>query len=252
MKKVLVIPDIHGRTFWKEPCNKIDEYEKIIFLGDYLDPYDFENISIEDAIANFEEIVDFANKNINKVVLLLGNHDLPYFDDYYFGLSKWHCRHSTLYHKDIHNFFKENRELFQIAYMYADILFTHAGCTKDWLNVLKKKGFNIEHLVSTLNSLLKSKDGLRCLYMVSRERGGWDLCGSCIWADVSEPYYDYYIQEIAKSPYVEPNEILEMKQVFGHTLQIPEKEREFGNCKMLDTRNAYKLDIDNFKIEKYG
>lgn len=74
MKKVLVIPDIHGRTFWKEPCSKIDEYEKIIFLGDYLDPYDFENISVEDAIANFEEIIDFAKKNINKVILLLGNH----------------------------------------------------------------------------------------------------------------------------------------------------------------------------------
>ena len=37
MTKILVIPDVHGRTFWKEPCNNWEG--KIIFLGDYHDPY---------------------------------------------------------------------------------------------------------------------------------------------------------------------------------------------------------------------
>lgn len=36
---ILIVPDIHGRKFWKEPCSNVDKYEKIIFLGDYLDPY---------------------------------------------------------------------------------------------------------------------------------------------------------------------------------------------------------------------
>ena len=37
MTKILVIPDLHGRSFWKEPC---DNWEgRIIFLGDYHDPY---------------------------------------------------------------------------------------------------------------------------------------------------------------------------------------------------------------------
>ena len=30
--KVLIIPDVHGRTFWKEPCKHIDEFDKTIFF----------------------------------------------------------------------------------------------------------------------------------------------------------------------------------------------------------------------------
>ena len=37
--KILIIPDIHGRDFWIEPCKHIDEFDKVIFLGDYHDPY---------------------------------------------------------------------------------------------------------------------------------------------------------------------------------------------------------------------
>ena len=39
MSKILLIPDIHGRDFWK----KAKDFEgEIVFLGDYLDPYRFE------------------------------------------------------------------------------------------------------------------------------------------------------------------------------------------------------------------
>ena len=39
-KKLLVIPDIHGETFWREPVQRyIDQVDRIVFLGDYLDPY---------------------------------------------------------------------------------------------------------------------------------------------------------------------------------------------------------------------
>ena len=39
-KRILVTPDIHGEIFWKEPVLKyIEQVDKIIFLGDYLDPY---------------------------------------------------------------------------------------------------------------------------------------------------------------------------------------------------------------------
>ena len=40
--KILCIPDVHGRDFWIEPCSHINEFDKIIFLGDYHDPYLFE------------------------------------------------------------------------------------------------------------------------------------------------------------------------------------------------------------------
>ena len=38
--KILVIPDVHGRRFWKRPLERyIKKVDKIVFLGDYFDPY---------------------------------------------------------------------------------------------------------------------------------------------------------------------------------------------------------------------
>ena len=38
--KYLVIPDIHCRNFWRKTINEnISSVSKILFLGDYLDPY---------------------------------------------------------------------------------------------------------------------------------------------------------------------------------------------------------------------
>ena len=42
--QVLVIPDIHGRTYWKEATAKYPNLP-VIFLGDYLDPYSYEGIT---------------------------------------------------------------------------------------------------------------------------------------------------------------------------------------------------------------
>jgi hypothetical protein len=38
---ILAIPDVHGRIFWKGPVKKyMAAVDKVIFLGDYLDPYE--------------------------------------------------------------------------------------------------------------------------------------------------------------------------------------------------------------------
>ncbi len=39
LNKIAVIPDVHGKDFWKEAKEKVDSLDKIIFLGDYLDAY---------------------------------------------------------------------------------------------------------------------------------------------------------------------------------------------------------------------
>ena len=41
---MIIIPDVHGRVFWKEIVKNSED--KIIFLGDYVDPYPGENISL--------------------------------------------------------------------------------------------------------------------------------------------------------------------------------------------------------------
>jgi len=72
---ILCIGDLHGRTFWKKAVeDNIDKVDKIIFIGDYLDPYPFEGITRKDAIRNFQEVIEFKRGSPEKVTLLLGNH----------------------------------------------------------------------------------------------------------------------------------------------------------------------------------
>lgn len=238
--------DIHGRKFWKLD-NNTEKYDKIVFLGDYLDPYGFENITVEDAIENFKEIIEFKKNNTDKVVLLVGNHDAPYFSDAYFNLSSYHCRHSKMHHKEIHDLFNENKELFQFAYAYGDILFTHAGVDGDWLKYkIECESTDVNDICSALNSLSDTREDMAKLYMVTRSRGGYDRYGSCLWADVGDIMWDKY------------SDVSNIKQIFGHTLQAFYGEggktivygdpKEFRNCKMVDTASSYDLDTDNFTI----
>ena len=257
--KILVIPDIHGRKFWKVAIKKIAHCDKVVFLGDYLDPYDFEHIGVAEAITNFGEIMDFVKEHQEKTILLLGNHDMPYFSTTYLGLANWHCRYSETHHDEIEAIFEENRSLFKIAYVQSDILFTHAGCTSGWLNHVfghNSQFDSLDDLVGRLNDLLGSEEGLQYLNMVSHHRGGLDPFGSCIWADKEETYWDQSkIHNSGQATHI----IANVKQVFGHTLQafyggrgniVSGKALEYYCCKMLDNRMAYILDTKDFKIRK--
>jgi predicted phosphodiesterase len=76
MSKILIVPDVHGRKFWHKAEELINEVDKIIFLGDYLDPYFWEGITFETAMIEFKNILSFKQKNPEKVILLTGNHDI--------------------------------------------------------------------------------------------------------------------------------------------------------------------------------
>lgn len=244
MTKALILPDIHGRSFWQEPCKAADTYDKVIFLGDYLDPYDFEFISVKTAMENFRRILDFKKQNKEKVILLLGNHDMPYYSAKYYLFAFRHSRHSLTYHNDISQIFEDNKELFQIAYDLDNILFTHAGVDRCWLKeVVGCDTCDLPELTQQLNSLTESTDGLKKLFKVSWRRGGPDTYASCIWADVED--------------LLDESDGLNIRQVFGHTLQAfynSDDEIEFGepiefrNNKMLDCARPFVLDCDNFTL----
>ena len=257
--RILVIPDIHGRKFWKAAINDIAHCDKVVFLGDYLDPYDFEQISVAEAIANFREIIDFAKEHQDKAILLLGNHDMPYFSTTYLGLSDWHCRYSITHHDEIEAIFEKNRLLFIIAFAEAGILFTHAGCTSGWLDHVfgqHNQFDSLYDLVNRLNDLLNSQEGLQYLHMVSSYRSGLDQYSSCIWADKDETYWDQFkINNDNPATHI----IANVKQVFGHTLQafygnqgniLNGEAQEYYCCKMIDNRMVYILDTEQFKINE--
>lgn len=272
LNNIIIIPDVHGRTFWKEPVynniNKDDTH--IVFLGDYLDAYKgFEDISDEDAIANFEEIIDVA-KTANNITLLLGNHDLHYFPQL---INLWGCRRYEKYKNDISNMFISNLNLFKIAYD-IDIkgkkyLFTHAGVNEGWFKMIsgenrirmylkdllwvdamrfpedvKEKFTSLTLNANSLNSLLSFDEGIKSLWMISKERGGYDKYASCVWCDIHE-HFDAEFWNKTSDWYENTY------QIFAHTITYPSVDEYYigDNFAMLDSRTAFVLNCENGKIK---
>ena len=140
----LLIPDVHGRSFWKEALEKYNKEDypnlTIVFLGDYVDPYEFEGVSRQDAIDNFQEIIDVAKSN-NRIHLLIGNHDMHYWYDCGFK-SRVDPNYKNC--KVIKDLFLQNFTLFNIAYEETindkRYLYTHAGVSSFWFQHLQFVG----------------------------------------------------------------------------------------------------------------
>ena len=270
--EVLIFPDIHGRQFWKDAINKFpkDQYPnlKIIFLGDYLDPYvDYDGISKEDAFINFEEILDYIN-NDSRIIPLIGNHDWHYF------VNLDTCRIDKAREKNIEHMFKDNITKFRLIYTLElngyKYLFSHAGVTQKWLNDVASmasyevnawnpgEGDNyvdpktdekfvwiekLSHITETndfslFEECLQKYDDhfYSCpISMISRERGGMYPHGSCIWADIHEHLFDTDLEGYY--------------QIFGHTYSYPSTKEpcisQMGHSwAMLDCGKAFIMDTE--------
>ena len=274
--EVVIIPDVHGRKFWKEALDKFPKEDypnlKIVFLGDYLDPYTgYEPITSEDAYNNFLEILEYA-KSDSRIILLIGNHDWHYF------VNLDTCRMDFARERMIEKLFVDNISLFRLTYTIeldeCKYLFSHAGVTQKWLNdvasmaedefnkwnpgdpssenyvdpevdddykwIEKVSHINETHNFELLESCLKNYDNTfytAPISMVSRDRGGWYPHGSLIWADV----YEHLYNEDLKGFY----------QIFGHTITFPNGKQydaaisPGGHCwSMIDASKAFILDIE--------
>jgi hypothetical protein len=226
-KKLLIIPDVHGRTFWKAAL-KSGDYEKVIFLGDYTDPYEIEGITNRDALKNFKSIIAFKEKNPEKVVLLLGNHDLHYYSQHYYELTGG-VRYDPISAVTLQRLFTKHQSFFQLAWETdwggKHYLFSHAGITQSWLkmnlNLIRKP--DAKHLIY----LLHSKEGLESLAQIGEMRWGYYPCGSMVWADVEEMLVS--------------NPIPSTCQIVGHTMQM-DGPIITENLACLDCRAGFSLD----------
>lgn len=199
MSKILVIPDVHGSKFWEESCVNINQYERIVFLGDYIDSSRFENVNNKEMLDNFIRIINFKRQNQDKVILLYGNHDFGYRHIYYVA-SRFRFR---LYFP-IKKLLKDNESLFQLSHIEkSKILFTHAGISNGWFLRHKRKLAQLgKTLDGQLNFALKSKY-YKMFGEMSRLRGGNNPFGSPLWADMLETSKDplnNYIQVVGHTP----------------------------------------------------
>ena len=236
---MIIIPDVHGRTFWRKAVKEYMGDEPILFLGDYLDPYAYEEITPADAFEVFHEIMDIKKSNPEAVTLLLGNHDLHYLNSVMEGGRLDYTRKNQII-MDI----TCNASFFQIAASATigskKYLFTHAGVKGGWLQKHKEELGNPTSgdLADCLNSLWLDIDRrpllLEMLADVPYSRWGSSLYGSPVWNDADD--IDDTQEEV-------PGYV----QVFGHTQQA--SKPVIGQHFMcLDVRCAFRL-FDNGHIQ---
>ena len=231
MTKILVIPDLHGRSFWKEPCNNWKG--RIVFLGDYHDPYgeyiDGEPNN-EESLANLKELVEFVKnkRNTSNVVCLLGNHDCHYFN------TSDRCRFDYEHNEEIKELI--NNLSPQLYYIYEDLtpevpnkyLFSHAGITNDWLDYNNLELKDLDNIDITNNSPLDQ---------VPYSRGGYNKYGSCVWNSLE----DFQIQNSYKNYY----------QIFGHTWGGRTEPLITDKYAMLDCCKPFVLNTETKQIVRW-
>ena len=226
MSKILICPDVHGRKFWHKAKELINDVDKVVFLGDYLDPYSHEGITFEDALMELEEILAFKEDYPDKVVLLVGNHDMHYIKTEFMDCSRLNVWRRV----EVHDLFMSNIDKFQLVYEIDNYLFSHAGVYLEWT-----KNYEI-----TLEELFDFKKFLggrwNTLEDVSYARGGWCKVGSCVWADIRES-----IQ----------NELLpEFRHIVGHT-QMESKPYITTKIACLDVRRCFILNTETDEIMEF-
>jgi hypothetical protein len=229
--KCIICPDIHGRNFWEKPQNEYDGSVPFIFLGDYMDPYAHEGITEEQCKSNFIKIWKLKEKYDNNVILLLGNHDVSYYD-FRFRTCRY-CNKIASWYSD---FLKENWHHFKFAHEIKNnditFLFSHAGVHPRWFeqNNLEKI-YNDDYI----NSLFISNK--IAFNDISIYRGGYNIAGSPIWADIRE--YSGYGSEFDEH----------LKQIVGHTMLNVDKY-ETDNVICIDSQQPFIITKTN-EIIKY-
>ncbi|MCR5714838.1 MAG: metallophosphoesterase [Bacteroidales bacterium] len=248
-KRILVVPDIHGRIFWKAPVMKyLDTVDRVVFLGDFLDPYKDENQIADDLFQNLMEIINLKKNNMEKVVLLKGNHDQHYASVRFkevAGGTRMDTRNWDKYHQA----FNEHKDLFRLVHVETlkalPIVFSHAGLTSYWLKKVNEEVWHLpDHQVSVadpeiirmINQLDDDGKGQDLLAVVGRRRSRWfgEKTGSVLWADIEEhallrPPQEYGLDKVF--------------QVFGHTQLIENYDKlELDNLAMIDSRQCFIMD----------
>lgn len=268
--KYLIVPDVHGRKFWeravKEVLEKTDK--KIIFLGDYLDPYQYEEIYPNDAIREFKRVLEVKKENPDRVILLLGNHDVENLD------PKAHkCRFDYVNAESNAKLYEDNKDLFDFVYIDEidgkTFVFSHAGFNPGWFvanaaiipyfDILPDECSDDELWKAVKNPDVILKTNWKDLYFngtreqkhmfndVSYWRGGGEQFSSPIWADVKES-----INILDREP-------IDVVQIVGHSQQESKPVRFDDKLYCLDVRRCFILtengtvtELDGSELENNG
>lgn len=175
--KMIILGDTHGRPYWQKIVEKENNVDRWVFVGDYFDSRD---ITTHEQIENFKNILEFKKNNMDKVILLLANHDYHYLksaQEKYSGFQKFKFI-------DINEVLEPAVQsgLITACYTYENYVFTHAGVTKTWC---EDNDIDINHLADSINkALLERPEIFRFAIGDNLDNSGDDITQSPIWVRI--------------------------------------------------------------------
>ena len=240
--KIASLGDIHGRDTWKfhthgspydynlwkiavDAGAPVDSevwkdmpysgFDKIVFVGDYVDSFTIGNAQMKQ---NLLEIIEFKRLLGDKVVLLLGNHDVSYIVP-----DQWCSGYRSEMRHDFFEIFNKNIDLFSIAYEIESdkgekYLWTHAGVTSGWLEKFNKALANPSN--KSLKSIIEDHDPMN--RKISENLNfAWELRMKVLF---NVDMYSGGIEEWAGPIWVRPimlnqHPLTGYNQIVGHTPQ---------------------------------
>lgn len=128
--KVLAVGDIHTKTWIiDEVIKKIEDYDKIVFVGDYADDW---SANANDSIATWKSLYEFQLSYPEKVVILLGNHDFIYLKHIHEYQSGFNDNTKMLMAIPENEYLE--RWLSELPYLSKidNVTYSHAGLTDYW------------------------------------------------------------------------------------------------------------------------
>lgn len=185
--KLIALGDTHGRLNWKDIVAKeLESSDRVIFIGDYFDTHYDE--TPEQQLSNFNDIVAFKKANIDKVTLLIGNHDMHYLSGVNESYSGFQYGWSKNFNEALESALAEG--LMQMCYVYDKYVFTHAGVTNTWCVT---HGVNRQpHLLEdSINELFKTNKYAFYFQMGHNySQSGDDVTQSPIWVRIPSLFAD--------------------------------------------------------------
>lgn len=262
----MIIADLHGRKFWRETiANNIGKVDKVIFLGDYLDPYGDEieeNPELmecnnfydsQNLLKMLNDIVSLKKNEPDKYILLCGNHTCSYIWSKFSAATRTDNKNW----KEYHNFFLENLNYFNLVWVKDNVIFSHAGISEDW--AYSFLAYHMEYDESALEGISYIKECaevlrdtpltlfnnhyIRAISEISYYRNGDFEFGSCEWADLREHINLHETSNQGKIIPIGENGIY---QIFGHTQLRDSLITDKWSC--LDCRKGFIIDTMTYEI----
>lgn len=244
--KTLICGDLHTKWHIFEKVKQLSkEYDKVIFLGDYVDDWNTVPEASHNLLVGLKE---FYEEQPSKVTLLLGNHDLSEW----LG-DKFRCSgYNKMTHLLANGFFTRFGVIFKIAEYEQGFLITHAGVTEGWADKYIPEWQTGAQIADKLNWAYRywpdNEEAEKIFFGLSGVgymRNGWDV-PSPIWADINELLQDplpQVNQIVGHSPVVTVQDF----QSYGAKLWFCDTHSLFSNGKPIGDNTL--LEIDNGKVK---